>query len=95
MTTKRFTRRNLPADATKSALADAAALRAIVFARKNGQPLTSLLLSEAMQEVFFSPRYENVPHPAWITVVRSVKRQTRWDRDIVVRLSVDDPENRI
>ncbi|NUT90873.1 MAG: hypothetical protein HOY78_02470 [Saccharothrix sp.] len=95
MTTKRPSRRNLPADATKTALADAAALRAIVSARRNGQPLTRLRLAEAMQAVFFSPRYENVPHPAWATVVKSVKRQAQWDRDIVVRLSATDPENRI
>jgi len=86
--------RALPSDATKTALADAAARRAIVFARRNDRPLTRMLLAESMQEVFFSPRYENVPHPAWRTVVAAVRRQARYSRDVTVRLSVNDPENR-
>lgn len=87
--------RKLPADCTRTALADAAALRAIVFARRNDRVLTRMLLEESMQEVFHSPRYGDVPHPAWRTVVTSVRRQTKHDRDVVVRLSVDDAENRI
>lgn len=87
--------RKLPADATKTALADAAARQAVVFARRSGRTLTRMLLAESMQEVFHSPRYENVPHPAWRTVVTAVKRQTKCDRDVTVRLSVNDAENRI
>lgn len=86
----------LPADATKTALAEAAALRAIVFARKNnGGVVNRLAVEEAMQAVFFSVRYADVPHPALRTVFAQVRRQARYSDDITVRLDVNDSENRI
>lgn len=87
---------NLPADATKTALAETAALRAIVFARKNRDGLVNRqTVEEAMTEIFFSPRYANVPHPTYRTVFSQVRKLARMSEDITLRLAVTDPENRI
>lgn len=87
----------LPADATKTALADAAALHAKLWARKNNDGLiTRQVVEEAMTSVFYSPRYRNFPHPAYRTVFSAVRRICRYgSEDITLKLAVTDPENRI
>ena len=87
---------SLPADATKTALAETAALRAIVFARKHRDGLiTRLTVEEAMSELFNSPRYQSVPHPAYRTVFTQVRKLAAPDPALTVKLAVTDPENRI
>lgn len=87
---------NIPADATKTALAETAALRAIVFARKHRDGLvTRLTVEEAMSEVFNSVRYRAMPHPAYRTVFTQVRKLAAQDPTLTVKLAVGDPENRI
>lgn len=83
----------LPADATKTALARAVAYQVLIWARANGGPVTRARLRDAMQEILRSPRYRDVPHPAWRTCVAAVNRLA--DTDDRVRLSVRHAENRI
>lgn len=86
----------LPADATKTALAETAALRAVVFARNHRDGLiTRLTVEEAMSVIFNSPRYKSVPHPAYRTVFAQVRKITANDPNLTVKLAVSDPENRI
>lgn len=86
----------LPADATKTALAETAALRAVVFARKHRDGLiTRLVVEEAMSEIFNSARYRAVPHPAYRTVFTQVRKLAAHDPGLTVKLAVSDPENRI
>lgn len=93
---KAYVMRKLPPDATKTALAETAALRAKVWARKNAQGLiTRRTVEEAMSAVFSSPRYRSVPHPAYSTVFAAVRRMCRDDSGITLKLDVSDPENRI
>lgn len=83
----------LPGDATKTALAEAAARRAIVFARNHrGGVVNRLAVEEAMSELFNSPRYRNVPWPASRTVFAEVRRQTQGRPEFTLRL---DPENEV
>lgn len=86
----------IPADATKTALAEAAALRAKVWARQNnGGLITRQVVEEAMTVVFFSPRYRDVPHPTYRTVFSAVRRMCHEDNCFTLKLSVTDPENKI
>lgn len=86
----------VPADATKTALAEAVALRAKVWARKNnGGLITRQVVEEAMTVVFFSPRYRDVPHPAYRTVFAAVRKACWGDSCFTLKLAVTDPENRI
>lgn len=86
----------LPPDATKTAIAETVALRAVVFARVQRDGLvTRLLVEEAASVVFTSARYADVPHPAMQTVFQAVRRIARDADDLTVRLNVTDPENRI
>lgn len=85
----------LPADATKTALAEAAALRAVVFARKHRDGLVNrLTVEEAMSSLFNSPRYRTVPWPSTRTVFAKVRKLAAAG-SVTVRLAVTDPENKI
>lgn len=86
----------LPADATKTALAETIALRAKVWARNhNGGLVTRLVVEEAITAVGGSPRYQHVPLPAYRTVFTQVRKICVNDPDITLKLAVTDPENRI
>lgn len=85
----------LPVDATKTALAEAAALRAVVFARKHRDGVVNRqTVEEAMSELFNSERYRAVPWPRLRTVFTKVRKLAAAGQ-VTARLSVTDPENRI
>ncbi len=85
--------RNLPPDCTRTALAQAAALRALVTRRQHPRrhadgsleqlPVTRLSIEEAMQELLDSRRYHAVPWPHYTTVLMEVRRQASEGVDLL------------
>lgn len=88
-----MTSKKLPNDCTKTELARTVALHALVWQRQHPvvhadglreqQPVTRMSLAESAQVVLFAPRYKDVPHPAWSTLVWAVRERAREGEDLL------------
>lgn len=85
----------IPADCTKTALAEAIALRARMLARKNGTMVTRLLVEEVKTEWARSTQYRSVPFPALRTILAQVRKQAAVlgePVDLAVTLPPSEPQ---